>query len=343
MLRAVLFKSHKRFDAFKAAFEESGVTVAVLDFADPGWWDYDFAEADIVVYYPSFQFSSNHPQAISRVRDDLGQLHQLHPHLLIYPDANLYSFYNDKYTQYLFLTKTGFPVPRTIPLVSARAVDEAAATLGYPIVVKNRYGAGGDFVFRVESERELRNLFKLSQLDLLNEEFVLRGLRSLFQRETYYHLLKARQAKYPLLSPPLIAQEFLTIQKDLKLVVVDGEVVEGHWRLRANRAMWKVNIDGGGVGVWSNIPTEALAVGVELAERLQARWLNIDVIFQEDGFLISEFSPVWHHYRYKEKESFRYEQDYNLPMPLLEALDLERLLVKSLIGAVEEKRQLSSS
>lgn len=343
MLRAVLFKNHKRFDDFKTALEESGVTVDVLDFADPDWWNYNFSEVDIVVYYPSFQFSSNHPQAVSHVRDNLGQLHQLYPHLVIYPEPNVYSFYNDKYTQYLFLSKTGFPVPQTIPLVSTRAVDEAVAKLGFPIVVKNRYGAGGDFVFRVESERDIHNFFKLSQLDLLNEEFVVRSLRSLLKRETYYHLLKARQAKYPLLSPPLIAQEFLTIQRDLKLVVVDGEVVEGHWRLPANEAMWKVNIDGGGVGVWSHIPTEALNIGVELAERLEARSLNIDLILQEDGFLISEFSPVWHHYRYKEKESFRYESDYNLPMPLLEALDLERLLVKSLVGAVEEKRELSNT
>jgi hypothetical protein len=52
-------------------------------------------------------------------------------------------------------------------------------------------------------------------------------------------------------------------------------------------------------------------------------------------FLISEFSPVWHHYAYKEKPSFVYKEDYNIGTPLEKSLNLEEIIVDSLIRAVE--------
>ena len=55
-----------------------------------------------------------------------------------------------------------------------------------------------------------------------------------------------------------------------------------------------------------------------------------------DGqFLITEFSPVWHHYAYQEKSSFVYKDDYNITMPLEVSLDLERIIVESLLRAVD--------
>ena len=52
----------------------------------------------------------------------------------------------------------------------------------------------------------------------------------------------------------------------------------------------------------------------------------------ENGkFLISEFSPVWHHYGYMEKPSFQYKDDYNIKVPLEVSLDLERLIVESFV------------
>ncbi|MEA1866856.1 MAG: hypothetical protein U9N19_01970 [Thermodesulfobacteriota bacterium] len=57
-----------------------------------------------------------------------------------------------------------------------------------------------------------------------------------------------------------------------------------------------------------------------------------------DGrFLLSEFSPVWHHYKYKEKPSFIYKDDYNIDVPLEVSLDQERIIVESMINAVERK------
>ena len=135
----------------------------------------------------------------------------------------------------------------------------------------------------------------------------------------------------PFLSPPLLAQRFIETDSDLKTVVGNYKVVEGHWRLQANKEMWKVNIDGGGIGVWGKIPRQAIDLSEKLAKSLEATWINIDLIPSNGKFFITEFSPVWHHYAYKEKPSFVYKDDYNLDMPLDVSLDLERIIIESLI------------
>ena len=137
---------------------------------------------------------------------------------------------------------------------------------------------------------------------------------------------------YPFLSPPLLAQKYLTLDRDLKTVVGGYKVVEAHWRLQANENQWKVNIDGGGIGVWSCVPIEVIDLSERLARDLEASWLNIDIIPSEGNYYITEFSPVWHHYAYKEKPSFVYEDDYNIEVPLEESLNLEKIIVESLMG-----------
>jgi len=118
--------------------------------------------------------------------------------------------------------------------------------------------------------------------------------------------------------------------------VEDGRVVEGHWRLKASQDQWKVNIDGGGIGQWSSIPENAIEISQRLARKLNASWLNIDLIPFDETFLITEFSPVWHHYKYKEKPTFIYKEDYNIDPPLEISLDLERIIIESLIKKKHE-------
>ena len=89
-------------------------------------------------------------------------------------------------------------------------------------------------------------------------------------------------------------------------------------------------------------PQEAIDISVKLAKDLNATWLNIDMIMDDNGnFLITEFSPVWHHYAYKEKPSFVYKDDYNIDVPLEVSLDLERIIVESLIEAVKKEKEIN--
>jgi hypothetical protein len=201
------------------------------------------------------------------------------------------------------------------------------------MVIKNRYGAGGGSVFRAFSRKDLFTYYKLSTLNFANSGSIKYFVDLLSKRLFYYYLLKAKRCQYPLLSPPLLAQKYVHIDRDLKTVVGDGKVVEAHWRHQAHKEQWKVNIDDGGVGVWGYVPDEPINLSLKLAGDLNTRWLNLDMLTDGKRFMITEFSPVWHHYAYREKPSFVYKDDYNIDIPLEVSLDLERIIVESLIEA----------
>ncbi len=339
MGKAVLFKSDERFDAFFETIRKTGMECDVLDFSGNDWLEYDYETIDFLIYYPSFRFSSNCPLALFDVVDNLTHIKEMHPDVIMYPDPGLIRYYNDKYRQCLFLKRRGFPIPPTVPLVSGKCVEEAEEELGYPMVVKNRYGAGGASVFKVGNRKELLGYYKLSMFDFFNASSLRYFLGMCTRRRFYYALIKARRLTYPFLSPPLLAQKFIRMDRDIKTVVGDGQVMEAHWRLQAHREQWKVNIDGGGIGQWSRVPEEVIRLSERLAHALKARWLNIDLVPGEGDYLITEFSPVWHHYAYREKPSFVYKDDYNIDTPLEVSLDLEGMIVASLARAAEMRNR----
>lgn len=331
----MLFKSQERFLSFKKTLENYGVKCVILDFEAHGWIEYDYNNVDFVIYYPSFKYSSNYPLALYEVYDNLMYIRSRYPELKIYPDPRNIGFYNDKYKQYLFLKGHNYPMPLTYPLFSEESLRLADEKLGYPMVIKNRYGAGGNSVFRVFNKKELLRYYNLSTFNFFNAESARFFLDMLRQRKFYYNLIKARRMSYPFLSPPLLAQQYVKLDRDLKTVVGNHKVVEAHWRIQANRAQWKVNIDAGGIGEWSRIPQEAINLSEKLARDLKTSWINVDIIPNHGEYLITEFSPVWHHYAYKEKPTFVYKDDYNIDKPLEVSLNLERMIVESLIQAVE--------
>ncbi|MHA1232665.1 MAG: ATP-grasp domain-containing protein [Candidatus Helarchaeota archaeon] len=339
MYNAVLFKSEKRFEAFYNVLIEKKVKVEILDFEKIDWINFDYSGIDLLIYFPTFYFTSNHPLALQKVYDNLAHIHLVNPSIVIFPDPNIIQYYNDKYKQFLFLKSFNYPIPDTIPLLGEEAVDIADNELGYPMVVKNRYGAGGGSVFKVHSKKELMKFYKFSKFDFFNIDALKYFLKFITRRGFYYYLIKERKIEYPFFSIPMLAQKFVELDRDLKIVVGDYKVVEGHWRLKADKNMWKVNIDGGGIGEWSYIPPKAIELAERLAKDLNTKWLNVDMIMKDEEFLITEFSPVWHHYAYKEKPSFVYKDDYNIEMPLEVSLNLERIIVESLIREVDLRRK----
>jgi hypothetical protein len=335
MLTAVLFKSDERFESFKRTIEDYGARCIMLDFRTQDWIEFDYGKVDFIIYYPSFKYSSNFPLSLYDVHHNLMYIHSLYPDLEMYPDPRGIEYYNDKYKQYLFLKSRNYPIPLTYPLLSEESVTVADEGLGYPMVIKNRYGAGGNFVFKANNRREVWKYYNLSALNIFNIDSVKYFSSLIRRRMFYYYLIKKKRMVYPFLSPPLLAQEFIDIDRDLKTVVGNYKVIEAHWRIQANRWQWKVNIDGGGIGEWSRIPEGAIELSEKLARDLKTKWINIDILPSKGKYLITEFSPVWHHYLYKEKPTFVYKEDYNIDVPLEKSLNLERMIVESLMRAVK--------
>jgi len=325
--RAVLFKSTRRFQPFHDKLEQYQYDVTTLDFERHDWIEFDYSGISLIIYFPEFSFSSNHPQALCKVLDNLSFIHGMHPAMDMFPDPRVIPYYADKYRQYLYLRRTSLPTIPTVPLLSADSVDKAAAELGFPLVVKNRFGAGGDYVFLITERKQLMDYYRASRFDFTTWHCMKSAVKTLMKSEFWWYLLKSKNMHYPFLSYPLLAQQFVAHDRDLKTVTGFNEVVEAHWRNRSDPQAWKMNIDGGGIGEWSHVPDKPLNLSIDLAKSLGAKWLNIDFMCSGSDYYISEFSPVWHHYRYKEKASFVYNENYNLDIPLEQALDLEDLIV----------------
>jgi hypothetical protein len=335
-LKAVLFQSTERVPAFQKKMSEYGIDCTLLDFESLDWLDFDFSDIDMAIYYSKFKYTSDHPSALHDVYDNLMHIVSEYPNLKIYPCPNIIQYYNDKYKQFLFLRKHDYPIPETIPLFSRQSMEVAEERLGYPMVVKNRHGAGGGSVFRVFNRKELEQLYNISTLNLFNAGTLKYYAKMIGKREFFWHLIRNKQAQYPFLTPPLLAQKFLKIDRDLKTVIGNFKIVEGHWRYQATKSMWKMNIDDGGTGVWEKISKDAIDLSERLARETKASWINLDLIRSNGQFFITEFSPIWHHYAYKEKPDFIYRDDYNVDVPLEVSLDLERIILESLIDAVRQ-------
>lgn len=335
-MKAVLIKSPERFDSFQRKLNDLNISCEVIDFVHQGWIDFDYNNVDFLIFYPSFDFSASYPLALYKTHDNLMHIHRNYPQLLMYPDPEVIYFYNDKYRQHLYLKTHSFPIPPTISLLSKESVEQAHDELGYPMVIKNRYGAGGGAVFLAYNKKELESFYRIASFDFIHKGALKYFWKVFKNKAFYYFLIKERQMPYPFLSPPLLAQKFIHTDRDLKTVVGNGKIMEGHWRFKASQDQWKVNIDGGGIGQWSSIPDDAIDISQRLARELKASWLNLDLMPSGETFLITEFSPVWHHYKYKEKTTFIYKDDYNIVPPLEISLDLERIIIESLVKKKNE-------
>jgi hypothetical protein len=328
---AGLVKSSDRLHAFSGELVRQGYRVVEIDLEDEALFrGRELARFNVIIYYPRFALASSHPQALRHVQDQLAEIHRRYPSIRMFPDPVLFPYYSDKVRQHYFLTSTDFPVARSYLLDSDESITRIARELGFPVVLKNRYGAGGDQVFRIDDVSALREWREVSRMRFGGSKARLWLLRKLFSRATIRGFFGERELYYPFLSAPLIAQEFIPHDTDLKVVVIDGVAMEFHWRKKAHREMWKMNIDGGAIGEWSYVPPEPLRLAERLANHLGAKWLNVDLMRKGDEWLISEFSPVWHHYRYKEYPSLVYCSDYNGPLDAEAASNLERLIVSSL-------------
>jgi predicted ATP-grasp superfamily ATP-dependent carboligase len=76
------------------------------------------------------------------------------------PATPVFDTANDKLATYHLCRKIGIPVPATFALTDNSAVEQAAATLFYPAVVKPRVARGGVGLHFVESATELRQAWE---------------------------------------------------------------------------------------------------------------------------------------------------------------------------------------
>ena len=317
----------KRFRFMKKRLDVNNIPYQILDFGDPDWIEFDFRNAETLFCFPIFAKNTATADSVYQSQSNIKYIADHFPHLRIFPDPNLIDFYNDKYNQYLFLHSYRFPIPPTIPITSIDQVDTVIQEIGLPLVLKNRHGSSGNSVFLIKSAERLKKFVQVAlghfswnvpRYIYGSHQWLRNGARALIRPKSFDRTT---------LSLPLLAQKRIHTDRDLRIVVVNGKLWEGHWRLVTRQRKWQVS---GAHGIWAAIPKDIKEVCELLAAKTDAKWIAIDVLLGDDGFFITEFSPVWHHYFLHESESFSYGDDYNVDVSLEEGHDLEGMLLKTL-------------
>lgn len=175
---------------------------------------------------------------------------------------------DDKALTYLCLKRAGIPMPRTllapktfsnIGYTKLDFVDDAANTLGLPVVLKECFGSFGQQVYLFGSADTLRE--KVNAL-----------------------------AGTPLLFQELIQESY---GKDARLNIVGGRVVASMLRMSTDGDFRSNLTRGGKMAPYQ--PTEAeSALAVHAAQCLGLDFAGVDVLFGKDGPLICEVNSNAH-------------------------------------------------
>jgi RimK family alpha-L-glutamate ligase len=153
---------------------------------------------------------------------------------------------NDKYRSALTLVEAGLPTPRTALITDPENVMDAHKQVGgkYPVVVKTITGSKGKGVFILESEQSLK-----STLDAI---------------------LKVDD------SQELIIQEYLNINGDLRIVVLDGDIIAVMERSKV-KGDFRTNFSLGGSIKQVKISDEIKKLALRTAKAVGGYFVGVDI------------------------------------------------------------------
>lgn len=146
-------------------------------------------------------------------------------------------------------------VPETwIGAATPAQLEEALDTLSLPLVAKEVRSARGEGVFLIDSRAALQEYARRNEV--------------------------------------LYLQEYLPIERDLRIVQVGDRVVSAYWR-RAAPGVFHTNIARGGTVSFDGVPAAAIALVEHVARRLGIDHAGFDVAEVQGRFYILEFNPLF--------------------------------------------------
>lgn len=163
---------------------------------------------------------------------------------------------HDKRRAWRLLERLGVAQPWTVHI----SREEELAELGFPLVVKPRFGSWGRDVMRCRDRQELETC-----LAVLRE-------RRWFRRQG------------------AIVQELLPVEgRDLRLIVARGEVVGAAERIAA-WDQWRTNVSLGGTARPIAPGGGARSLAIEAAAALGAELVGVDLLPARDGWVVLELN-----------------------------------------------------
>jgi ribosomal protein S6--L-glutamate ligase len=169
--------------------------------------------------------------------------------------ANYYRYMGDKIKQTELFTLLGIPHPRTRFYRDTPRVSQILADFSFPFIAKIPRGSSrGRGVFLIRSREDLQN----------------------YLRE----------------HTPAYIQEYLPIDRDLRLVLVGANVVHAYWRI-ARPGEFRSNVSLGGRISLEDIPDDALRFAERVARLCKFDEVGLDICICEDKYLVVEANMVY--------------------------------------------------
>ncbi|MBU2551746.1 MAG: RimK family alpha-L-glutamate ligase [Proteobacteria bacterium] len=167
----------------------------------------------------------------------------------VFPSARDYYYLADKIRQNTLFALLGLPRPRT-RIFFGRQTEEVGRHFSPPFVAKLPRGWGeGRGVFLIRDENDWREYLKLTRTALV--------------------------------------QEYLALERDLRVVIVAGRLLAAYWRVRPP-GDFRTNLRRGGGLESDGVSEEGVAFALDTAHRARFDDVGLDVVFHEGRWLVIE-------------------------------------------------------
>ena len=168
----------------------------------------------------------------------------------LFPSYHTYKCVQDKIKQTALLQLMAIPHPVTRVFYGARRMEKITRAFGFPLIAKIPRGSAlGRGVFLVRDEAEL--------------------------------------GAYLARTPVAYIQEYLALDRDIRIVVIGERVVHAYWRL-APQGEYRSNLAVGGTISLAKVPDKALALALYTARRCGWNDVGIDICEHRGGYLVLE-------------------------------------------------------
>ncbi|MHA1793164.1 MAG: ATP-grasp domain-containing protein [Promethearchaeota archaeon] len=179
----------------------------------------------------------------------------------------------DKTHASVILASKGIPTPKTLIAESPKQAMRAFDQLGGDIVFKPIYGSQGTGLFRITSkgfaERTIIEMFQLGHVFYVQEFHPSNPLTEIGVHNPF----------------------------DVRLFVLDGEVIGSMIRESPDSSHWKTNIHAGATPRKFTPPEDVIDLGIRAASALNLKIAGIDLIFSKktNSWIVIEVncSPGW--------------------------------------------------
>ena len=205
-----------------------------------------------------FAVFSDKDYAVARLLEESG--------VRLFNGADAIRLADDKMLTHLSLLQAGVPMPKTIPSPLFFAGEDdpfflknVVGELGFPLVVKNCFGAFGRQVFLAHNEKELFSL------------------------------------REKLLREPHLYQEYIECgASDIRVIVIGGKAVAAMRRKAAKEGEFRANAELGGTGEKLELSAACASLAEKAASAIGLCYAGVDLIEKEGSYLLIEINSNAH-------------------------------------------------